>query len=245
MAVDQTNPDNIYLGALYGMDNSMLRSTDGGVSWESTFPDGSEIANTTSRTSSSRSALDAADQKHIIVTFHIADCKRQVRHGLHGRNHGRRQLVAHLQRAVRQLERRRGAVLFLAVPKEWIIGTTQNGVFYTADCRRATWGEGRAGTDRMLYKTSDGRYYHGSDYGMQRSLTATSGRRSTARPTRSRSSATASACSRACGRTLETQPATVLHVGRDRRLDVEDLPHTEDGQRRRLLGAYDPDHKVL
>src|SRR5262249_28169365 len=68
-------PQVLYAGSLYGKDLTLLKSTNGGVDWDSLFPPGSEVARTVDAGGFLQElSMDPTDHRHIVVSFH-ANCK--------------------------------------------------------------------------------------------------------------------------------------------------------------------------
>jgi hypothetical protein len=165
MALDPVDTNVIYAGSLYGSDVSLFKSINGGVDWDSTAPPGSEIYMTVQYNFFQDLGMDPTDHKHVVVTFHsnctgptgpqcMAETKdsgatwRLFKGPLGGWGEGAGPLVL-------------GATT-------WLLGTTQNGLFYTSDSG-ATWEKVAPGADHQMYHSPSGSFYTGSDYGVNRS----------------------------------------------------------------------------
>lgn len=168
MALDPVDTNVIYAGSLYGSDVSLFKSVNGGVDWDSTAPPGSEIYMTVQYNFFQDLSMDPTDHKHVVVTFHanctgptgpqcMAETKdsgatwRLFKGPLGGWGEGAGPLVL-------------GSTT-------WLLGTTQNGLFYTSDSG-TTWEKVAPGADHQMYHSPSGSFYTGSDYGVNRSSDA-------------------------------------------------------------------------
>ena len=73
ITLDYAKPQVLYAAMLYGQDNALYKTTNGGVDWTSLFPKGSEIATTVDYTFSQEYSIDPTDHEHVAISFH-ADC---------------------------------------------------------------------------------------------------------------------------------------------------------------------------
>jgi photosystem II stability/assembly factor-like uncharacterized protein len=165
MVIDFLNPDTIFAGSLYGQDNSLFKSTNGGVDWTSMAPPGSEIYNTVEYNFFQDLAIDPTDHEHIVLSFHAnctgatgPQCMAETTDG--GANW--RLFKGPLDGWGE------GAGPLILGGSKFILGTTQNGIYYTSDSG-ANWEKVGPGTDHQMYHAVDGSYYTGSDYGINKS----------------------------------------------------------------------------
>lgn len=165
MAIDPVDPSQIYLGSLYGTDSSLLKSTNGGVDFDSLFPKGSEVETTVQYNFFQDLALDPTNHKHIVVTFHAncsgptgPNCMAETKDGGATWRLFKGPLDSWGE----------GAGPFVFNDTTFIMGATQNGIWYTANSG-ATWEKVGPGTNRQMYKSTNGAYYIGTAYGMHRS----------------------------------------------------------------------------
>jgi hypothetical protein len=153
---------------LYGQDPSLFKSTNGGVDWRSLFPAGSEVANTVEYNFFQELSLDPLDQDHIVTTFH-ANCKGQygpqcMAESKDGGNTWR--LLKGPMSGWTE-----GSAPTIIGGANWILGTFQNGMYVTTDSG-ASWTKVGPGCNHDFFVASDGRYYAGGDYGINRGRSA-------------------------------------------------------------------------
>jgi hypothetical protein len=70
LEIDPIDPNVIYSDSLYGRDNSLLKSTNGGVDWDSLFPVGGSVRQAVPSSFFQGMSMDPTDHRHIVVSFH-------------------------------------------------------------------------------------------------------------------------------------------------------------------------------
>jgi hypothetical protein len=165
MAIDPIDPDVMYAGSLYGADNSLFKSTNAGVDWNSLFPPGSDVAETVEYNFFQDLSIDPTDHEHILTTFH-APCKAPYDPSCIAES-------TDAGATWRLLKDGRdgwteGAGPHILGGGEWVIGTFQGGTYYTSNSGE-TWENVSPGMNLDMYRAVDGTYYVASDYGVQRS----------------------------------------------------------------------------
>jgi hypothetical protein len=166
LAIDPTSPDVLYAGALYGSNVSLFKSTDGGVDWDSLFPPGSNVANAVTSVFFQDLSLDPTDHNHIVVSFHD-DCSGGYPSGCLAESHDAGATWRLFGGPLSGW--REGAAPHVLGPTTWLLGTFQDGAWYTDDSGQ-TWSQVAPGLHPGdLYRTAAGMYYAGTDYGIYRS----------------------------------------------------------------------------
>jgi hypothetical protein len=165
MAIDPVEPNVIFSGALYGTDLGLLKSTNGGVDWDSVFPPGGEVANMVDYTFLQEVSMDPTDHKHLVVSFH-ANCKGAYAPMCLAETKDSGATWRLLKGPLGSWAEASRPLVIGAT--SWLFATMMDGLFYTKDSG-ATWEKvGQAG-GHQLYRASDGTYYLGGYVGVQRS----------------------------------------------------------------------------
>src|SRR5450432_1119645 len=69
MVIDPVDPEVLYVIEGYG-DGGLWKTTNGGVDWENTTPEGSLVAKTASGNFTSIVGMDVTDHLHLVIAFH-------------------------------------------------------------------------------------------------------------------------------------------------------------------------------
>jgi hypothetical protein len=164
IALDPADSNVIYLGSLYSSDVSLLKSTNGGVDFDSLWPAGSLIANAVPSRFLQDLSIDPTDHTHIVVTFHD-NCSGQVGPNCMAETKDSgaswRIFKGPMSGWVE------GAGPFVLGPTTFLHGAPQNGLYYTSDSG-AQWEQVGPSALRQLYKNSS-YYYLGHAFGVNRS----------------------------------------------------------------------------
>ncbi len=166
MALDPVDPTILYLGALYADDSSLLKSSNGGVDFDTLFPKGSEVEMTVQFNFFQDLSIDPTNHKHIVVTFH-GNCTGPSGPNCMGESKDSGATWRLLKGPL--MSWGEGAAPLVINDTTFIMGTTQNGIYYTADSG-ANWEKVAPGSNRNMYKAVTGSYYLSSGYGVQRSV---------------------------------------------------------------------------
>jgi hypothetical protein len=164
--LDPIDPNLIYAASLYSSDSSLYQSKNGGVDFEQVFPAGSLVAETVEYNFFQSMAMDPGDHRHVVVTFH-ANCKGQFAPSCLGETLDSGMTWRLFKSPLDGWGEGASSMVFGS--KSFVLGTAQNGTYDTNDSG-ATWkkvGPGAYGQGHV-YRSSDGYYYTGSDYGLQR-----------------------------------------------------------------------------
>jgi hypothetical protein len=166
MAIDRVKPATLFAGSLYGSDLGLLRSTNGGVDWESLWPATSEIAATVEYGFLQELAIDPTDSAHLVVSFH-SNCTGPF---------GPMCMAESMDSGTSWRlfkgptstwgENARPIVINHTT---WLYVTWGDGVFYTQDSG-VTWERVANGGNHQLYAAADGYRYLGSAFGVIRSM---------------------------------------------------------------------------
>ena len=165
--LDPTDPNLIYAASLYSSDSSLYQSKNGGVDFEPLFPPGSLVAETVEYNFFQSMGMDPSDHRHVVVTFH-ANCKGQYAPSCLGETIDSGKTWRLFKSPLDSWGEAASSMVFGS--KSWVLATSQNGTYDTNDSG-ASWkkvGPGAYGAGHA-YRSSDGYYYTGSDYGLQRS----------------------------------------------------------------------------
>jgi hypothetical protein len=73
LRIDPVDPMVMYTTPLFGSDQSLFKSTNGGVDWDSITPPGGVVAQALAWMQVQDLAFDPTDHLHIVTTFHV-DC---------------------------------------------------------------------------------------------------------------------------------------------------------------------------
>jgi hypothetical protein len=165
LVIDYADPNVLYTSAAYGMDLSLMKSTNGGVDWDSTAPKGSLVEKSVEYNFLQDTAIDPTDHLHLIITFH-GNCSGDVGAGCIAESHDGAASWNLIKGPTSGWVDGSGPQI-LAGPK-FLIQTLQGGLFYTEDGGK-NYEKVAAGADHSLYKAVNGTYYSGSDYGLIRS----------------------------------------------------------------------------
>jgi hypothetical protein len=166
LAIDPVDPDVLYAGSLYGSDNSLLKTTNGGADWVSLFPPGSDVANTVEYTFFQGIGLDVTDHRHLVVTFH-AQCKGAYAPMCLAESKDAGATWRLFKGPLQGWGERAGVIVF--GPETYLFHTWADGSYVTTD-GGATWKKFGNGNDFQMYRARDGYFYLGTfNWGMTRS----------------------------------------------------------------------------
>src|SRR5262249_24623180 len=149
----------------YSTNNGLFRSTNGGVDWDPLWGPENVVTQNVEYSFFQDIAIDPEDSKHIVVSFH-AQCFGEyapmcMAETTDSGDNWRLFKVA-LPGVGGWLE---GAGPFILGGETWLLATLQNGIFYTSDSGDS-WEKVGQGADHFMYRTQEGVYYTGSDYGI-------------------------------------------------------------------------------
>jgi hypothetical protein len=162
LSIDPVEPEVLYAGSSYSSYNGLLKSTNGGVDWELLWPAGSLIANTVEYDFLNNLSIDPTDHRHLFVTFH-AHCA-----GFSGCMGESTDAGATWRLFETPLAWEEGASTLALGGRRILWATLQNGGYYSGDAGES-WTRIGPGNNSSLYRATDGTYYVGSDYGIQKS----------------------------------------------------------------------------
>jgi len=109
--------------------------------------------------------MDPTDHKHIVVTFHN-NCKGAFAGGCMAETLDSGTTWRIFMGPLPGWSEGSGPLVLGG--STFIMGTTQNGMYYTSDSG-AHWEKVGPGTDHQMYHSPTGKYYAGSDYGIHQS----------------------------------------------------------------------------
>jgi hypothetical protein len=164
--LDPVDPNIIYASSLYGSDASLFKSMNGGADWDSLFPKGSEVANTVEYDFFQWASMDPTDHRHLVVSFH-ATCKGPTGPECLGETKDSGATWRLFKGPLPDWGEGVGPIVLGTT--SWLLATGQNGIYFTKDSG-ASWEKVGLGIYGPLYQATNGTYYGGSDYGIQRSL---------------------------------------------------------------------------
>lgn len=165
LQIDPDDSNVLYANSFLGSDGSLLKSTDGGVSFGSVWPAGSVPAMVAEYNSVQEIWIDPTDHTHLVATFH-ADCVGEWApmcmvessdagaswRAFHGPTGGWGEDARPL----------------LLDSERWLYITAQDGVYFTPD-RGDAWEQlAPGGGGHQIHRTDDGTFYLCSDYGVYR-----------------------------------------------------------------------------
>jgi hypothetical protein len=164
--LDPVNPDIIYASALYSSNSSLFRSTNGGVDFESLFPEGSLVAEHVEYSFFQSLSIDPENHEHLVVTFH-SNCTGEYAPSCLGETTDSGDTWRLFDSPLDGWSEAAGPLVL--GPTTWLLATGQNGVYFTSDSGE-TWDNVASGAYAPShgYRSSDGYLYVGSDYGMYR-----------------------------------------------------------------------------
>jgi hypothetical protein len=165
MEIDPIYPNILYAGSLYGKDNSLLKSDDGGIDWYPVFPATSEVAQVVEYNWTQEASMDPNDRLHLAVSFH-ANCFGQYAPMCLAESFdGGVTWKLFKGPANNWVENARPII----IDKDQLLYVTAlDGTFYTKD-HGASWPRVSPGGYHQMYRSITGVYYLGQQYGMQTS----------------------------------------------------------------------------
>jgi hypothetical protein len=162
LALSPDEPDVLYSAALYGSDNSLLKSTDLGVDWSSTMPAGGNVATAVQYDFFQWASMDPTSSKHIVVTFH-ADCTDPPGKMCMGETKDGGATWRLFKGPTAAWAEQSGPTVL--GPTSWLFWAVEGGVYYTGDSG-ATWENLGIGGASTYFVAPDGTHYLGGLYGI-------------------------------------------------------------------------------
>jgi hypothetical protein len=166
LKLNPESPETLYAGSLYSSDNSLLKSTNGGVDWFSTHPSGSNVAMAVEYNFFQGMWMEPGEPDHIVVTFH-ANCTGDYAPSCMGESTNGGETWRLFKGPTNGWLEAAGPTVF--GPTSWIVHTVGDGVWFTGDSGE-TWDkvDGVGGTLAQAYRATDGYTYFPSFSGMYR-----------------------------------------------------------------------------
>jgi hypothetical protein len=163
LAIDPVDSQVLYSGALYGQDLGLLKSTNGGVDWQTVFPP-PEIAPTINFTGVV--AVDPTDHAHLLLTLHD-QCKGSLNWGCMAESKDSGSTWKLIK--VPPPSWSHNASPFPVSGATWLYGAGSDGMFLTED-GGGTWTKVADQAMNQMYRASDGSYYVASLQGVIRAI---------------------------------------------------------------------------
>jgi photosystem II stability/assembly factor-like uncharacterized protein len=162
LTIDPVNSKVLYAGALYGQDLGLLKSTNGGVDWQTVFPT-PELAPTINFTGVV--AVDPTDHEHLLLTLHD-QCKGTINWGCMAESKDSGSTWKLIK--VPPPSWSHNASPFPVGGTTWLYGAGSDGMFLTED-GGGTWPKVADQSMNQMYRAADGSYYVASLQGVIRS----------------------------------------------------------------------------
>jgi hypothetical protein len=162
MVIDPVDPEVLYVIEGYG-DGGLWKTTNGGVDWENTTPEGSEVAKTGSGNFTSIVGMDVTDHLHLVIAFHSGcggafapTCQAETKDG------------GATWRLFKEPVAGEGVGVIVLNATTWLSGS-YNAMWQTTDSG-ASWSKVSGATAHwQLYRSPSGAFYVGTQQGILKS----------------------------------------------------------------------------